>query len=34
MKVGLYASMFGKDRNSFPDIESFINLALGAAAST
>ena len=27
MKVGLYASMFGKDRNSFPDIESFINLA-------
>ena len=27
MKVGLYASMFGKDRNSFPDIESFIDLA-------
>ena len=27
MKVGLYASMFGKDRDSFPDIESFIDLA-------
>ena len=27
MKVGLYASMFGKDRNSFPDIESFTELA-------
>ena len=27
MKVGLYASMFGKDRASLPDIESFIDLA-------
>ena len=27
MKVGLYASMFGKRRDSFPDIESFIHLA-------
>lgn len=27
MKVGLYASMFGKDQGSFPDIESFIDLA-------
>lgn len=27
MKVGLYASMFGKDRNSFPTIESYIQLA-------
>lgn len=27
MKVGLYASMFGKDSSSFPDIESFTELA-------
>ena len=27
MKVGLYASMFGKDPGSFPDIESYIDLA-------
>jgi sugar phosphate isomerase/epimerase len=27
MKVGLYASMFGKSKDSFPDIESFIDLA-------
>ena len=27
MKVGLYASMFGKDPGSLPDIESFIDLA-------
>lgn len=27
MKVGLYASMFGKERDSFPTIESFIELA-------
>jgi sugar phosphate isomerase/epimerase len=27
MKVGLYASMFGKEKDSFPTIESFIDLA-------